>query len=63
LLGLFDLLGILLAIYAAYAVWSGSVYARHRMWGRSFLRAEEPVGYWSIIVIYFGLALALVFYF
>jgi hypothetical protein len=63
LLGLFDLLGGLLAIYTAYAVWTGAVYARHRAWGRSFLRSEAPFNYWSTVVVYTGLALALVFYF
>lgn len=61
--GVFELLGILLACYTAYAVWTGSVFAKQGPWGRSFLRDDEPFRYWSVIVVYIGLSLALVFYF
>src|SRR5690606_15004745 len=61
--GVFDLLGVLLAIYTAYAAVSGQVYARHRAWGRTVVQSEEPGYFWSIIVIYGLLSVALIVYF
>ncbi|MBV6417461.1 MAG: hypothetical protein CMLOHMNK_02161 [Steroidobacteraceae bacterium] len=60
---LFQVLGVLLALYVLYALASGRVYAKDRWWGRSFARDAEPGVYWSIIVIYTGLSLALYFVF
>ena len=56
---MFKLLGILLAVYTAYSAMRGEVYAKERAWGRHFRRADEPRMFWSIIVIYSGLSIAL----
>jgi len=60
---MFKALGILLAIYTAYAAAQGAVYAKHRAWGRTIRRSEEPRYFWAVIGIYGVLALALVFVF
>lgn len=59
----FDLLGVGLAIYVVYAAATGSVYAKHRAWGRAVVRQEEAGYFWTIIVIYALLAAALIGYF
>ena len=56
---LFKLLGVLLAVYTVISVGRGEVYARHRAWGRTTRREEQPGWFWTIIVIYAGLSLAL----
>jgi hypothetical protein len=60
---LFDLLGVLLAIYTGYAAVTGSVFIRHRGWGRTVLRAEETGYFWTVIAIYGALSVALIAYF
>lgn len=62
-LGFFDTLGVVLALYTAYAAESGRVYTRHRAWGRTVLRSDEPRYFWCVIAIYSGLSVALVLYF
>jgi hypothetical protein len=62
-LTVFKFLGLTVGLYVAYCVITGVVYARHRMWGRTFRRDEEPVAYWSAIAGYGALALMLVFVF
>ncbi len=42
---------------------TGEVYAKDRHTGRAILKNEEPFGYCSAMVIYFGLSIALVFFF
>ncbi len=59
-MSLFDLLGGMLGLYVGYAVIDGKVYAKHRAWGRSWSRVENPVRFWTIIAIYTTLAIALV---
>lgn len=56
---LFKLLGGLVLAYAALSAMQGSVYARHRAWGRRIERDAEPGWFWSVIVIYAGLGIAL----
>lgn len=56
-------LGILLFCYTLYSLYTGEVYAKDRHTGRTIFKNEEPFGYWSAIVIYFGLSIALVFFF
>jgi hypothetical protein len=58
----FRLLGVLLGLYVAYGVANGEVYARSGVWGRTFRRDEDSWSYWSTIVVYCGLTLALLFY-
>ncbi len=61
--GLFKFLGVLVAFYVAQALWTGSVYARWRAWGRTFTRDDDPFGYWSAIGSYCLLSLALLLVF
>ncbi|MFU8817073.1 MAG: hypothetical protein ACNA7W_17135 [Pseudomonadales bacterium] len=61
--GIFATLGLLLGGYTAYAAFSGAVFAKHRAWGRTITRGEEPARFWLTIAIYVGLTLALLFYF
>jgi hypothetical protein len=56
---LFALLGVLVLAYAGWSAYQGSVYARHRAWGRRIERDEEPVYFWGVIVVYAGLGVAL----
>lgn len=59
----FKLLGVLVALYVAYALSIGEVYAKRGIWGAASTRAEQPVLYWSAMVVYAILALALLFVF
>jgi hypothetical protein len=59
----FDLPGILLAVYTAYAAVRGSVYARSGAWGRTVHRGASPEYFWTVIAIYAALSLALLFLF
>lgn len=61
--GLFRLLGILLALYVALSLERGTVYAKSGPWGRTYRRDEHANQYWSVIVIYIFLSLALIFLF
>jgi hypothetical protein len=56
---LFKLLGVLVGLYALYAAVSGRVYARSGPGGRVVTRREEPRYFWAVVVIYAGLAIAL----
>jgi len=60
---LWDFLGALVGAYTAYAAFSGRVYARHRAWGRTIHRADEPRYFWLVIGCYALLAAALVLVF
>jgi len=62
-LSLFKWLGILAALYTIYSVSRGEVFAKSGVWGRTVMRAESPHYFWTVIVIYSGLSLALVFLF
>lgn len=61
--GLFDILGACVAVYTAYAAATGSVFVRHRAWGRSVDRGDEPGYFWLVIVIYGLLSVALIAWF
>ncbi len=58
-MSLFRALGMIVALYTAYSVNAGEVYAKSGMWGRTVQRAESPAYFWVIIVIYAGLSIAL----
>lgn len=60
---MFDLLGTFLGLYTAYAAVVGSVFIRHRAWGRSVARDAEPRYFWCVIAIYAVLAAAMIGYF
>lgn len=57
---MFRLIGVLLALYTAYAVVSGEVFARSGISGRTVLKAESPGYFWVVIVIYAALSVALI---
>ena len=60
---MFKILGILVALYTAYAVITGQVYAKSGPWGRTVSRLDSPAYFWVVIAIYAGLSVALVFMF
>jgi hypothetical protein len=56
---MFKMLGILVALYTAYAVVRGEVYAKSGPWGRTVSKVDSPQYFWAVIVIYAGLSAAL----
>lgn len=56
----FDLLGVLVAIYVVYSVYSGSVMARSGISWRRHERDGQPRSFWSVIAVYSLLAIALI---
>jgi hypothetical protein len=60
---MFRLLGVLVALYTLYSTLRGEVYARFGAGGRAVSKVEEPGWFWTTIVIYAGLSLALMFVF
>lgn len=56
----FDLLGVVVALYVVYSVYSGSVVARSGIGWRRHERDVQPRSYWSVIVVYTVLAIALI---
>ena len=60
---MFRIIGVLVAVYTLYALFSGRVWAKKGPGAEEILRQESPGYFWTVIVIYFGLSLALVFYF
>jgi len=61
--GLFKLLGVLLACYVVLSLQRGVVYAKSGPWGRHYWRDDDRFSYWSAIVCYSLLSLALIFIF
>lgn len=57
---MFRALGLLVGLYTLYSVFRGEVYAKSGIWGRRVSRADSPEYFWVVVVIYAGLALALV---
>lgn len=57
---MFKVLGVLLAVYVTFAVFRGEVYARSGMWARMIKREDSASYFWTVIGIYYALALALV---
>lgn len=62
-MSMFKVLGVLVGLYAIYAAFSGRVYAKSGMGGRTVSRDESPEYFWIVIVIYAGLSAALLVYF
>lgn len=56
---MFKLLGVVVALYTAYAVVTGEVYAKSGVWGKSVSRADSPGEYWVVVTIYAVLSVAL----
>lgn len=57
---MFDVLGVLVAIYAAYAALAGEVVVAEGPGARRVRRMESPKYFWVCIAIYSALSLALV---
>ncbi len=60
---LFTVLGLLLAAYVVQSLFTGTVYAKSGVWGAWFRRSDDAFRYWSAIVCYGLLSLALLFVF
>jgi hypothetical protein len=60
---MFKLVGVAVALYVVYALSRGEVFAKHGIWGVTRKRNEQPVQFWSTIVIYTMLSAALFFIF
>lgn len=60
---MFKIIGVILAFYVGYALLNGSVYAKSGMRSREILREDTPVYFWTVIVIYALLSMALIFVF
>ena len=56
---MFKPLGVIVILYTLYAAFTGSVYAKSGIAGRAVRRDESPAYFWIVIVIYFGLGIAL----
>jgi hypothetical protein len=59
-LGLFDVLGVLLALYTSLAALNGEVWAKAGPGARLVTRIESPGYFWAVIAIYAGLSGALI---
>jgi hypothetical protein len=62
-LSMFKVIGILVALYALYAAITGRVYIKSGPWGRFVQREESPEYFWISVIVYAGLATALVTFF
>jgi hypothetical protein len=60
---MFRLLGLLLALYVGWAVLRGTVHAKRAHWGETIERDADPHRFWTVVAVYAGLAIALVFIF
>lgn len=56
---MFKLLGVLVAAYVLNAISKGKVYARSGITGRQIYRDESPTYFWTVIVVYSVLSIAL----
>jgi hypothetical protein len=60
---MFKLLGTLLSFYVVSGFVNGKIYGRYRAGGRMFYREVDPWLYWSTLVVYSLLAIALILFF
>lgn len=60
---MFKALGLLLGLYVAYATLQGKVYAKDGVRGKTISRSESPRAFWTVVLIYACLALALLMVF
>ena len=56
---LFKFLGVAVALYTIYAAVKGEVHAKSGVRGRLVSRRDSPTYFWTVIVIYAGLSVAL----
>jgi len=59
----FKVLGAAVALYVLYALSTGEVFAKRGMWGATARRDEQPLQYWSTVVVYTVLSAMLLFVF
>ncbi|MBX3700200.1 MAG: hypothetical protein KF903_04295 [Dokdonella sp.] len=62
-MSLFDLLGAMLGLYVVLALVRGRVSAKAGWRLREIVRDEEPADFWTVIVLYGLLSLALIVWF
>lgn len=60
---MFDALGIVVALYTAYAAATGEIYAKSGLFGRTVSREQSPGYFWVVVAIYAGLSVALISFF
>ncbi len=60
---MFKLLGVLLALYVAYAAMTGEVIAKSGPGMPSVRRVKSTRYFWTVIAIYGGLAVAMMLWF
>lgn len=60
---MFKILGVGVALYAAYAASVGEVFAKSGPGGRNVSRRDSPGYFWAVIAVYVCLGAALVFVF
>lgn len=56
---MFKGLGILVAIYAIYAISRGEVFAKSGVSGKTISKIESPKYFWIVILVYVALSIAL----
>lgn len=56
---MFKAIGILVAVYALYAAFTGKVYAKSGIRARVVTREDSPQYFWVVVVIYLALGVAL----
>lgn len=56
---MFAVIGIGVLMYTGYAVWRGEVFAKASWYGRVVSRVQSPEYFWTVIVIYAVLGIAL----
>ena len=60
---MFELLGVVVGAYVGYGLVTGEIYGKSGPWGRTYRRDEDTRGYWSTVIAYSLLTLALLFWF
>lgn len=60
---MFKVLGVVLALYVAYAAMTGEVIAKSGPGMRRVRRAESTRYFWTVMAIYAALALAMIVWF
>lgn len=62
-MSLLKLLGVLVACYVVYALAHGEIYAKSGIWGRTYRRDDDATKFWTTVVVYSLLSIALVLLF
>jgi hypothetical protein len=60
---MFRALGILVLLYACYALFQGEVYAKHRWHGKRVFWNQSPGYFSAVLAVYLILGVALIFVF